>query len=42
MDLEPVIRGLLVLILALRSDRSQGVIREGLSLYGDEIKHWNL
>jgi len=42
MDLEPVIRGLLVSVLARRSDRSEGVIREGFSLYDDEIKHSNL
>ena len=42
MDLELVIRGLLVPVLALLSDGSRGIIRDGFSLYGDEIKHWNL
>ena len=41
-DLEPVIRGLLVQMLALLSDRNQGVIRKRLPLFGNDIKQWNL
>ncbi len=42
MDLEAVIRGLFVPVLALLSDGSRGINREGFPLYDGEFKHWNL
>jgi hypothetical protein len=40
-DEELVTRGLLVPLLALLSDGSRGIIREGFSIYHSEFMHWN-